>query len=204
MCALNVTVIHALPKSGRSKTIERLFRTIASKYLREIPGWTGSSIKDRPFDAASEEKRLLEEGKLWTIEKYARYWIEVVIPAYNNTIPDGEKESPLEKYKRLAKADTAIPDWDTLSVFMAEKPPHLVRPRGIHYRNDIYWHPALSEEGIMGTYVSIYDFDQTFCHSISVIKNGKYICEAEPLIHQKVVEPDRLKLAQHLEEQKAQ
>ena len=204
LCALNVTVIHALPKSGRSKTIERLFRTIASKYLREIPGWTGSSIKDRPFDAASEEKRLLEEGKLWTIEKYARYWIEVVIPAYNNTIPDGEKESPLEKYKRLEKADTAIPDWDTLSVFMAEKPPHLVRPRGIHYRNDIYWHPALSEEGIMGTYVSIYDFDQTFCHSISVIKNGKYICEAEPLIHQKVVEPDRLKLAQHLEEQKAQ
>ena len=56
----------------------------------------------------------------------------------------------------------------------------------------------------MGTYISVYDFDQTFCHSISVIKDGKYICEAEPLIHQKVVEPDRLKLAQHLEEQKAQ
>ncbi len=202
--ALNVTVIHALPRSGRSKIIERLFGTITRKYLQEVPGWIGNCPKNRPFDAASEEKRLLEEGKLWTIEKYARYWIEVVIPAYNSTIPDGEKESPLDKYKRLEKADTAIPDWDTLSVFMEKKPSYKVRSRGIYYNNDIYWHPALSEEGIMGTYISVYDFDQTFCHSISVIKDGKYICEAEPLIHQKVVEPDRLKLAQHLEEQKAQ
>lgn len=202
--ALNVSVIHALPRSGRSKIIERLFGTITRKYLQEVPGWIGNCPKNRPFDAASEEKRLLEEGKLWTIEKYARYWIEVVIPAYNSTIPDGEKESPLDKYKRLEKADTAIPDWDTLSVFMEKKPSYKVRSRGIYYNNDIYWHPALSEEGIMGTYISVYDFDQTFCHSISVIKDGKYICEAEPLIHQKVVEPDRLKLAQHLEEQKAQ
>ena len=202
--SLNVTVIHALPRSGRSKIIERLFGTIIRKYLQEVPGWIGNCPKNRPFDAASEEKRLLEEGKLWTIEKYARYWIEVVIPAYNSTIPDGEKESPLDKYKRLEKADTAIPDWDTLSVFMEKKPSYKVRSRGIYYNNDIYWHPALSEEGIMGTYISVYDFDQTFCHSISVIKDGKYICEAEPLIHQKVVEPDRLKLAQHLEEQKAQ
>lgn len=202
--SLNVTVIHALPRSGRSKTVERLFGTITRKYLQEVPGWIGNCPKNRPFDAASEEKRLLEEGKLWTIEKYARYWIEVVIPAYNNTIPDGEKESPLDKYKRLEKADTAIPDWDTLSVFMEKKPSYKVRSRGIYYNNDIYWHPALSEEGIMGTYIRVYDFDQTFCHSISVIKDGKYICEAEPLIHQKVVEPDRLKLAQHLEEQKAQ
>ena len=87
---------------------------------------------------------------------------------------------------------------------MEKKPSYKVRSRGIYYNNDIYWHPALSEEGIMGTYIRVYDFDQTFCHSISVIKDGKYICEAEPLIHQKVVEPDRLKLAQHLEEQKAQ
>ena len=202
--SLNVTVIHALPRSGRSKTVERLFGTITRKYLQEVPGWIGNCPKNRPFDAASEEKRLLEEGKLWTIEKYARYWIEVVIPAYNSTVPDGEQESPLDKYKRLEKADTAIPDWDTLSVFMEKKPSYKVRSRGIYYNNDIYWHPALSEEGIMGTYISVYDFDQTFCHSISVIKDGKYICEAEPLIHQKVVEPDRLKLAQHLEEQKAQ
>ena len=37
-----------------------------------------------------------------------------------------------------------------------------------------------------------------------MIHNGKYLCEAEPLIHQKVDETDRLKLEQHLEEQKAQ
>ena len=202
--ALNVTIRHALPKSGRSKNIERQFGTIIRKYLQEIPGWVGNCPQNRPFDFAEEEKRLIESGELWTFEKYARYWFDVVVPAYNNTIQDGETESPLQKYLRLEKANTIVPDWNTLSVFKAKKPLHKVHPQGIKYNKELYWHPALSEEGIMGNYVSIYDFDQTFCHSISVIHNGKYICEAEPLVHQQVLEPDRLKLAQHLEEQKAQ
>lgn len=104
----------------------------------------------------------------------------------------------------LLSSISFVPDWNTLSVLKAKKPLHKVHPQGIKYNKELYWHPALSEEGVMGHYVSIYDFDQTFCHSISVIHNGKYLCEAEPLIHQQVLEPDRLKLAQHLEEQKAQ
>lgn len=202
--ALNVTVRHALPRSGRSKTIERMFGTITRQYFREIPGWVGNCPENRPFDYEKELKELIESGQIWTLEKFARYWFDVIVPAYNSTVPEGETESPLQKYNRMEKANTIVPDWNTLSVFMAPKKSHKVHPQGIKYNNDLLWHPDLAREDVMGHYVSIYDFDQTFCHSISVIHNGKYLCEAEPLIHQKVDETDRLKLEQHLEEQKAQ
>lgn len=202
--ALNVTVRHALPRSGRSKTIERMFGTITRQFFQEIPGWVGNCPNNRPFDYEKELKELIKSGKIWTLEKFARYWFDVVVPAYNNTIPDGDTESPYQKYMRMEKADTLVPDWNTLSVFMAPKKPHKVHPQGIKYNDDLFWHPKLEQEDVMGHYVNIYDFDQTFCHSISVIHKGKYLCEAEPLIHQKVDETDRLKLEQHLEEQKSQ
>jgi hypothetical protein len=82
-----------------------------------------------------------------------------------------------------------------------------VHPNGIHYKGDFYWHPALrdyiSSRGKDDRYVQIYDFDQSFCHSISVLYKGHFICEAEPLIRMRVTEADRLRLEQHLEEQKA-
>ena len=181
-----------------------MFGTITRQYFREIPCWVGDRPDTRPFDYEKELKKLIDSGMIWTLEKFARYWFDVIVPGYNSTIPDGEKESPLQKYLRLEKADTVVPDWNTLTVFMAKKPKHKAHSQGIKYNNELYWHPDLSKEGVMGSYVSIYDFDQTICHSISVIHNGKYLCEAEPLIHQKLLEPDRLKLEQHLEEQKAQ
>lgn len=124
--ALNVSVHHALPRTGRSKTIERMFRTLTEKYFREIPGWVGNCPDNRPFDFEKEEKRLIESGQLWTLEKFARYWFDVIVPGYNNFIPEDEKESPLQKYMRMEKADTIVPDWDTLTVFMKQKTRHKV------------------------------------------------------------------------------
>ena len=169
--ALNVTVRHALPRSGRSKTIERMFGTITRQYFQEIPGWVGNCPENRPYDYEKELKDLIENGKIWTLEKFARYWFDVVVPAYNNTVPDGETESPHQKYMRMEKADTIIPDWNTLTVFMSPKKPHKVHPQGIKYHDDLFWHPKLEQDDVMGHYVRIYDFDQTFCHSISVIHN---------------------------------
>ena len=36
-----------------------------------------------------------------------------------------------------------------------------------------------------------------------MLYNGRFICEAEPLVRMRLMETDRLRLAQHLEEQKA-
>ena len=80
--ALNVTIHHALPRSGRSKSIEHLFGTVTRRFFQEIPGWLGNRPENCPFDWASEEKRLIKEGKLWTLEKFARYWFDVVVPGY--------------------------------------------------------------------------------------------------------------------------
>ncbi len=92
-------------------------------------------------------------------------------------------------------------DWNSLAVFKVAKPQHKVHPDGIHYRKEVYWNPAL--RSLIEEKVHIYDFDQTFCHSLTVLYHGKYIFKAESLMYTDVVESDRLKLAQHLEEQKA-
>ena len=205
--ALNVSVRHALPRSGRSKTIERVFGTITRTWFKPLPGWTGASPKNRPFDFEKEKKRLLAQGGLMTLEQFARYWFEVIVPAYNATSFD-KAQSPLERYLSLPRANTLTPDWNSLAVFKAVRNrKYKVHSNGIHYKGDFYWHPALQEyisrRGQEDRYVQIYDFDQSFCHSISVLYNGQFICEAEPLVRMRLMESDQLRLAQHLEEQKA-
>ena len=200
--ALNVTVHHALPRTGRSKVIERVFGTVTREWLRFIPGWLGNCPSERPFDYYREQKKLLKEEKLWTLEQFARDWFERIVPAYNSFVSEATGQSPLQLYQTLPRANTIVPDWNTLSVLMTPKCTRVVQPQGIKYRNEVYWHPFLQQ--IIGNRVSIYDFDQCFYHSLSVLYNGRYLCEAEPLVHQAIIEQDRLKLMHHLEEQKLQ
>lgn len=200
--ALNVTVHHALPRAGRSKTIERIFGTIERKWIRKLPGWTGNCREERPFDFYREQKNLIRHGKLMTIEEFARYWFDIIIPGYNGYSATPEKMPPINRYRNAPRANTIIPDWNTLSVFMVEKPRHKIHCQGIKYRGEFYWHPDLRDH--VNEYALIFDFDQSFCHSISVIIDGHYLCEAEPIVHHSVMERDRLKLARHIEEQKIQ
>ena len=205
--ALNVTVRYAMPRTGRSKTIERVFGTITRNWFQALPGWTGSNARQRPFDFEKEKKRLLAQGKLMTLEQFARHWFETVVPAYNAATFEQEA-SPLSRYQSLPRANTLTPDWNSLAVFKAmQNRKYKVHPNGIHYKGDFYWHPALRDyithRGGDERYVQIYDFDQSFCHSISVLYKGHFICEAEPLVRMRVTEDDQLRLAQHLEEQKA-
>ena len=207
LSALNVTVRHALPRTGRSKTIERIFGTLTRTWFQSLPGWTGRNPQQRPFDFEQEKKKLLAQGKLLTLEQFARTWFEVIVPAYNNAAFD-QKSSPLSRYQSLPRANTLTPDWNSLAVFKSiQNRKYKVHPNGIHYKGDFYWHPALrdyiSSRGKDDRYVQIYDFDQSFCHSISVLYKGHFICEAEPLVRMRVTEADRLRLEQHLEEQKA-
>lgn len=210
LCALNVTVLHAMPRTGRSKTIERTFGTVTRSAFSQLPGWTGNCPSARPFDFAKEKKALLEKGGLWTLEKFARYWFEEVVPAYNHQVWSDTSEgsvSPQALYDTLPRANTLTPDWNTLAVFKAKKSKHKVHANGIHYRGEYYWHPLLQDyitrKGKDAKYVQIYDFDQSFCHSITVLFHGAYVCEAYPRVHHDVVEADRLKLIHHLEEQKS-
>ncbi|GHU74853.1 hypothetical protein AGMMS49992_17550 [Clostridia bacterium] len=124
-----------------------------------------------------------------------------LLPEYNAS-NRSRANSPLERYNNAPRANTLTPDWNSLAVFKVQKPIRKVQPDGVHYAKEIYWHPDLRE--IIGEYVSIYDFDQTFCHSITIIHNGKYVCEAEPLVHHATIERDRLWLAHHIEEQRSQ
>lgn len=205
--ALNVTIRHALPRTGRSKSIERIFGTISRIWFKPLPGWTGNNPQNRPFDFEKEKKRLLAQNRLLTLEEFAKYWFEVIVPGYNAASFE-QTLSPLERYQHLPRARTLTPDWNSLAVFKTvQNKKYKVHPNGIHYKGDFYWHPALqdyvSHRGKEDKYVQIYDFDQSFCHSISVLYNGRFICEAEPLVRLRLIEADQLRLAQHLEEQKA-
>ena len=212
---LNVTVIHAKVRSGRSKVIENTFGILEKHWFPRIPGWCGNCPSNRPFDFEKEKKRLLKKGELWTFEKFARYWFEELIPTYNNSVfdnsgapitPSQEHPSPQLKYLSLEKINKLVPDWDSLSVLKERKNEYAVQDNGVKYNGEVYWHPALealkTPRGQEKKKVRVYDFDSSFRHSITLSYNGKFLCEAEPRVHHKTIESDRLKLALHLEEQK--
>lgn len=82
--ALGVSVIHAQPYKAWSKIIERLFGTLESCYIRELPGWCGNSPANRPQDLTRAKlERMAAQGKLLTLREFERILRETIIPAYH-------------------------------------------------------------------------------------------------------------------------
>ncbi len=199
--ALNVSVQHASAYHGRSKPCERLFGIFEGKYISQLPGWTGHSIDTRPFDFSKELARLKRTGDILSLEDFVRLWDEVIVPDYHTNSYENPS-APMDRYLAFPKADTLTPDWNTLAAFKTEKHKRRVQQNGIHYNNDIYWHPVLAD--YIKKDVVVCDFDTSFFHSISVLYENRFICEARPAIHFDMLESDKLKLKLHLEEQRAQ
>ncbi len=94
-----------------------------------------------------------------------------------------ESMSPSQRYVKLPKARDVVPDWKTMSILKQHYYPERckVTRQGVRFQNTWYQDEALAD--IVGEYVSI------LCHtftapyapgSLTIIHNGKAICEAYP------------------------
>ncbi|MCD8020406.1 MAG: Mu transposase C-terminal domain-containing protein [Clostridiales bacterium] len=192
---LGIRVIHALPYRGCSKTIERIFGTIEREWISDLPGWCGNNIQNRPPSFESD----LKKGRLYKFEQFANYFADIIWYKYNNFKSDPDKESPLELYQRLPRADTFVPSWRTMAVLKQERKPHTIQRSGIRFNNHWYWHPALAP--YIGESVQTFTFDSPFHRSVSITANRAFIAEAHPIDKCALIEEARHAIYQHLAEQ---
>lgn len=175
MPVLGCRVMHCGPKSPWVKPIERTNLTI-KKMLRRYPGYTGGKRRKR-FKYRSEEefKRLLKDGRIMTLEQFAMYWYNEIIPAFNNHAVRG-KPSPMERYRSLPNEETLVPEWSTLSVFLKKKHTATVNSCKIRFGKHKYYSKLLDEYN--DKKVLIYTLDENYTDSIFVVCGHNFVCEA--------------------------
>ena len=200
--ALNVKPMFCKKNSPWSKPIERVFETIEKRWFRHLPGFCGGRKKSRYLkDPEFALKRLKEKDCLWTIEKFADYWFNRVVPEYCNYGCRG-KASPMQKYKSLPRANTLAPSWATLAIFMQQKRKAEVTKQGIFYNNILYDDLALTD--YIGENVFIYSFNNAYTDSICAVysnpktKVERFIGEIKKKEVLKFVEEDKVKLSRNL------
>ena len=211
---LGVQTHYAKPYAGRTKLIERYQGILNQHFLRSLSGYCGSSPQDRAFDFEAEKRKALKSGTILTLPQFADLWLNKFIPAYNATAyndslqPDPSGKSPLQRYQELPRANTITPDWASLSVLKAHQGQYMVHADGIHYNEELYWHPSLhpfirkrKDDKYL---VDVYDFDQSFVHTLTIMYNRQYLCDAAPSIKPSVIEEDRLLMQKLWAEQNQQ
>lgn len=196
-----IKVIHALPYKGCSKSIESIWGTIDDEWIRELPGYCGCNAMDRNPRLEKD----IEDNKLYTFEQFADYFAETIYPAYNDF--SVTKPSPNKLYAELEKTSSFVPTWATLAVLKSIHCKRVIRSKGIQYNNAYYWCSALGPliEKDKNTQYTIYAFDTPFNRTISVVdENHNYIGEAHLIEKSNVVEKNRYKVMQHIQEQQKQ
>ena len=99
---LKIETRHCIPKTPRSKMIERLFRTVHDQFSKYLPGYCGNKPENRPPDF--DEKKLLKQKKLLTMEQLVAVWTEYV-EEYNNQIHSALKNTPSNVFSQMPHAN---------------------------------------------------------------------------------------------------
>jgi putative transposase len=189
----HATAYHAWAKGD----IERFFGTLENIWIKETPGWCGNSPKERPETFAKDLKRMIGQGTLWTMDELFVYLRDTAFPEYHNRPHSGNgNKAPLELYSTLPRARGEEPDWALLSVARQHKEQRKIRPDGIHFANNIYWHDNMI--GLAGQYVTIL-FEKSNLSTVSVIlPDNHFLCEATIKERIAMVDADQEQLEMHL------
>jgi len=179
--ALGVGVKHAIPYWAWSKPIERMFGTLDRRWMRDMPGWCGDAPDQRPQ----------EIGSLITFEAFAARCQAEVIDRYNSFAAEDGALTPVEKYQRGTRARTDDPDWATMAMLRSQSTPRTVTTQGVKLGKVRYQDAALA--GYAGREVTVLH-QRGENLSVTVLYNGRYVCEAERADIYRTIEPDTEKL----------
>lgn len=198
----NVTVHHAQPYHGWAKTVERFFGTLEDIYIRDAPGWCGGSPKERPEDFSRDLRRQLEHGQLWTMDQFFEWLRDDVFPAYHNRPHEGHGgRKPIDLYNTLPRARMDQPSWQMLCVARDDMAERKITQRGIKFKNKLFWSDEMI--GLAGT-DAVIRYSRSDLSSVSVMVDGKFLCEAG--LHEtfSLVGEDEERVAAHVGGQKKQ
>ena len=196
---LGVAVIHAQPYKAWSKVIERLFGTLESRWVRELPGWCGNSPSARPEVLTSAKLRhMAENGQLLTLRQFEQILREQIIPQYHAERFTNDA-SPIELYRSLPKAREDMPSWDVLDFIKLEAVTRKVMPMGVKLNNRWYWHDDLRR--LVDRYVTV-RFSKDDDSSVAIVDDKRFVCHAPLKERLAMIDADREQLSAHMELQR--
>lgn len=185
--ALHVEVHHAIPYWAWTKPIERAFGTLEDKWMRGFPAWCGDRPDMRPQDLAKD----IREGRIMTFEVFAERFKTDVIDAYHN-FRGADGKTALERYHSAARARTDDPDWATMCLIKSQRKERVVRTQGVSIDGTLYQDVALG--ALVGERVTVL-YNRGVNPSVSIMHNGRFVCEADQVDTMGMIERDRDKLA---------
>lgn len=185
--ALRVEVHHAIPYWAWSKPIERMFGTLEKRWMRDFPAWCGDSPGERPHDLGED----IRAGRIMSFEAFAECFKRDVIDAYHHYRSGEDGKTPLERYLGAQRARTDDPDWATMCLLKSQHATRVVRTQGISIGGVMYQDYALCD--LVGEEVVVrYNRGQN--PSVTVLHNGRFVCEAERADMLDMIERDQDKL----------
>lgn len=172
---LGVEVTNSIPYHAWSKPIERTHRTITDQFARYLPGWCGQRPTERP--QGFNEKKLLEEGKLLTMDEFIRqftaFW-----EMYNNQQHSGQGmngRTPAQVWADLPKAREDRVTERALDHLLMKAEEALVYGDVIKRFNHEYQHDDLARFAGMKLTIR---FDPNRIGELHVFYKNKYVCTA--------------------------
>ncbi|MEW6423147.1 MAG: transposase domain-containing protein [Bacillota bacterium] len=195
---MEIAIRNCIPKTPRSKMIESLFKTVHDEFTIHQPGYCGNKPENRP--PGFDEKKLLKQKKLLTMEEFVTRWAAFV-EWYNNRMHGEIGDTPINVFASVEHIRPgAVPD-QLLDVLMMKKERVKVNDGYITLLGREYWSHNVDLGLLVGEWVQVwYDFNRM--GEVLIWYKGKCIGTAvnrEALLHGQ----DRAKLAEELKAARA-
>ena len=77
------------------------------------------------------------------MKKFAHYWFDRVVPSFNQR-KCANGTSPLELYRTMPRADTLVPEWNSIAVLLNKRSTSKVHREGVYLNKRLYDDIALT------------------------------------------------------------
>ncbi|MDR1209201.1 MAG: Mu transposase C-terminal domain-containing protein, partial [Clostridiales bacterium] len=140
---LGIDTIYATPYHGQTKTIERFFGTLETRFGKFWETYIGRNAQNRPERTKKPDSKLVRIAP--GIADFRQY-LAAYIDEYNATRSRGidmDGQTPNEVYEKNLAEQTGIVDEITLKLLCGTFDERTVQPNGIKYINNWYEAEAL-------------------------------------------------------------
>lgn len=172
---LQIETRNCIPKTPRSKMIERLFRTVHDQFSLYQPGYCGNKPENRPPDF--NEKKLLKAKKLRPMEQFVAKWAAYV-EEYNNQEHSALGDAPVNVFEQVPHVRPGKIDIRDLDILMMRCEGVRVQDGCIRFMGRDFWSHNIDLGRIVGEKVQLW-YDPNRIGEALIYYKGKFIGTVE-------------------------
>ena len=177
---LGIYAHFATPYNGRSKAIERFFKTMQEEWERFMSSFRGAKISDKPSHLMRNEKwaRKMFAGKPMEYDEALNMAYDWVRNKYGNRMHSAlNGKTPYEVFSESERPADRVIDEHELDILMLKAERKKVRKDGVMLMGNMYWAKELVDY-VLQPVVIRYDY----CDLNSILvydMRSRLICQAE-------------------------